>query len=101
MYLDGNPRANRWCLYFWALQVPTFATAWASYRFLAGGDLRVGLKTSPAGLFYNFQLGFGLIARIQQEGPIAYIGVNVLALAAVIFFRRELTKAQARVARAP
>jgi len=93
-YLEGKRQAGRWCMYFWALQIPTFACDVASFRFLAGSDLRIGMKLSPPGLFFDLQLGYGLIARVGQEGPLAYFGLNVLAVAAVIFFlhkgRRQL-----------
>jgi hypothetical protein len=87
-FLEGQAGARKWCLCYWALQIPTFACSWLSYRFLAGGDLRVGVRLSHPGLFYDFQLGYGFIASITQEGPAAYIGANVLAIAAALFFRR-------------
>jgi hypothetical protein len=89
MYLDGNRRARQFCLYFWAIQVPSVASPWASYRFFLGEELRVALFLSKSGLFQDFRLGDGVVARVTQDGPVAYIGINALALAAVLFFARE------------
>ena len=89
MYLDGNSRARQVCLYFWVIQVPNFASPWASYRFFSSAELRVGLFLSKLGLFQDFRLGDALVATVTQDGPVAYVGINALALAAVLFFVRE------------
>ena len=95
MYLDGSRRPRQGCLYFWAIQVPNLATPWVSYRFFSGAELRVGLFLSKIGLFQDFRLGDAVLARVTQDGPVAYIGINALALAAVVFFVRERAKERA------
>jgi hypothetical protein len=92
MYLDGSPRAKQWCLYFWAIQIPTFACPWASYRFFSGAELRVGLSLSQVSLFQDFRLGAGVVARVVQDGSSVYFGVNALALAAVVFLARDVSR---------
>jgi hypothetical protein len=100
IYLDGGQRAKQWCLFFWAIQIPTFACPWASYRFLSGAEVRVGLSLSPGRLFEDFQLGAGIVARVAQEGSSVYFGVNALALAAVVFLARRASTAPAEAQRA-
>jgi hypothetical protein len=100
-YLQGNQRLGRYCMWFWLLQVPTFATSWLSYRFFSGAELRVGIDFTNVRLFFDAQLGSGLVALRQLDGIATYVGVNSVALAASLFHMREQRNLPAPVWPAP
>src|ERR1700742_4868438 len=37
--LEGDRRADRWCFWFWLVQVPTFVLPGASYTFFCGATV--------------------------------------------------------------
>jgi hypothetical protein len=86
-------------MWFWLLQVPTFATSWLSYHFFSGADLRVGIDFTNLRLFFDAQLGAGLVAVKQLDGIATYVGVNSVALAASLFHMREQRNLPAPVSR--
>jgi hypothetical protein len=89
-WLDRDPRVARWCFVFWTLQVVAFACPVFSYTFYCGAQfpLVFGLDTLSVSI-ESPHLGMGVIARIDREGPISYLGVNLIALGACRFFLRE------------
>jgi len=92
-WLEHDQRVARWCFVLWALQVVIFALPSGSYSFFCGALVPLSWEfpfnlsiTSP-------QLGMQFVARLNREGPVSYVGVNLIAVAACRFFLTEWRKA--------
>ena len=76
----------------WAAQVVIFALPSVSYSFFCGAIVPASLEfpfnlsiTSP-------QLGVQFVARLNREGPVSYVGVNLIAVVACRCFLIEWRK---------
>ena len=88
-WFDQRKDAALWCGLFWAVQVLTFASPVASYSFFTGAQLLLRLDPMYVKLSLKvLRLGIEFVVRGSQEGPTPYIGVNLIALAATVFFLR-------------
>jgi hypothetical protein len=91
--LDRRERAARWCFAFWALQILTFSFPVASYTFSCGAALPVLFQLEPLSVSVNGpHLGAEFLARVEREGPLSYVGINLIALAASRFYFLEWLK---------
>jgi hypothetical protein len=95
-WLEHDQRVARWCFALWALQVVIFALPSGSYSFFCGALVPLSWEfpfnlsiTSP-------QLGMQLVARLNREGPVSYVGVNLIAVGACRFFLMEWRKTAGR-----
>ena len=91
--LDRRERALRWCFAFWVLQIVTFSFPVASYAFSCGAALPVLFQLEPLSVSVNGpRLGAEFLARVEREGPVSYVGVNLIALAASRYYFLEWLK---------
>ncbi len=85
--LEGDRGADRWCFWFWLVQVLSFALPGASYSFFCGAAVAAVVHLMPIGLSLSTpRLGVDFVARIVQEAPTSYVGVNLVAIAASRYF---------------
>jgi hypothetical protein len=95
-WLEGDRRVALWCFVLWAVQVVIFALPSLSYSFSCGAII-------PASLEFPFDLSLGaprlgvqFVARLNREGPVSYVGVNLIAVVACRFFLMEWRKTAER-----
>ena len=99
-WLEQYRDAARWCLVFWVLQVPVFALPWLSYSFSCGAIVPIALEFPFSLSITAPRFGMQFVARLVREGPVSYVGFNLIAAAACRYFllewrhvRREVTTA--------
>jgi hypothetical protein len=86
-WFDQKPRAAACCCVFWALQALMFASPLATYSFFSGAQFPLTFEPAHLSLSLHLpRLGVQFVARDEQDGPAAYVGVNLVALAAAWFF---------------
>lgn len=86
-------RAARWCFLIWIVQVLVFASPMLSYSFFSGALLSVSLQLPHVGLSISTpRLGVEFVARLDREGPVSYVGLNLVAVAASLYFFRQWRK---------
>jgi hypothetical protein len=83
--LEAHPDAVRSLRRFWIAQVPVIATPWVSYTLACGFHATVRLKLAPLAFDANFALGSTFNGSLLQYDPPTQLGVNLFALAIVIW----------------
>lgn len=95
-WLEHDQRVARWCFVLWALQVVIFALPSGSYSFFCGAFVPLSLEFPFNVSITSPQLGMQFVARLNREGPVSYVGVNLIALVACRFFLMEWRKTAER-----
>jgi hypothetical protein len=95
-WLEHDRRVAGWCFVLWALQVVIFALPSVSYSFSCGAILPASLEFPFSLSLSAPRLGVQFVARLNREGPVSYIGVNLIAVVACRFFLMEWRNASLR-----
>lgn len=88
--LEGRPNAVHVNRAFWLAQVPTFGSPLASYVFNCGFHLTAVVQFAPFKASANFLFGSRFTFTLFQSGTTLFFGVNLFALAIVLFLGRQL-----------
>ena len=89
-WLEGVKRSPTSCLVFWAAQIPVLSSPNASYAFFCGADFNLDILLGQWGTtFTGPQLGITFIAQLDKASPTPFFGLNMVALAATLFFFRS------------
>ena len=101
--LEGAAKSFATSTLFWLLQVPLVQTAAVSYLFTSGAYGAVSIVLDPAGPRLNFQLQIasGLHFALGSPTDVSAIGINWLALWAVVVLGMNLRAASSNKALDP
>lgn len=89
--LEGAPSAIKACRLFWGVQIPVVQLPFLAYAFFCGTQLQILAGGSPLAFRFNANfLGASFSLAITSGGMPTLLGVNVLALAIVIFLTCKL-----------
>ncbi|WMW80081.1 hypothetical protein RF679_15715 [Undibacterium cyanobacteriorum] len=87
-FLEGDDRALRPLLKYWALQVPTFGSPILGYLLASGFNATVTYQFWPSRISGNMMLGSSFNYSLMQEGTPWSIGVNLFALVVTVWLYR-------------
>lgn len=86
--ISGAAWARRWSLVYWALQIPFVSFPPFLYKFYVGANLYLVFETAFVASLQG-QMGVAYSAAYRNVSDLHLFGLNVLAVIAVIFLRRE------------
>ncbi len=83
---QGKPNGATLCFWAWAPQIPDFVTNHLSYFLCLPFRTTLLVGWDAPRIAFEGQFALAFVARLDQEAASPYLGVNVLALLAAIYF---------------
>lgn len=86
---EKDATARGCTLKYWIIQIPTFSSPFLGYAFVSGFHLTPSIQLAPFAFNINFWFGSTFTYSLMQSNKPWLLGVNVFAVAVVIWLARQ------------